>query len=60
MKNKIIYLLLSFTLLFGACKDDFLDTESPSIQSSEVVFENEGMARAAIMGVYTRLSDTYV
>jgi len=39
---------------------DFLDTESPSQQTSQVIYENEGMARAAIMGVYSDLAGTYV
>ena len=39
---------------------DYLDTESPSQQTSQVIYENEGMARAAIMGVYSDLAGTYV
>ncbi|MDO5525587.1 MAG: RagB/SusD family nutrient uptake outer membrane protein [Prevotella sp.] len=39
---------------------DFLDTESPSQQTSQVIYENEGMARAAVMGVYSDLAGTYV
>lgn len=46
-------------LLLPSC-NDFLETESPSEQTSEVVYQNEGMARSAIMGVYSQLSDTYV
>jgi hypothetical protein len=45
--------------MFGSCTD-FLDTKSPSIQSSENVFENEGMTRAALMGVYSQLATTFV
>ena len=44
---------------FTSC-NDFLDTESPSQQTSQVIYENEGMARAAIMGVYSDLAGTYV
>lgn len=58
-KNILIYLLLAGTFLFSSC-NDFLDTESPSIQSNENVFENEGMVKAAIMGVYSQLAGTYV
>lgn len=54
------FLLLAGTLFsFSSCAD-FLDTESSSVQSSQNVFENEGMAKAAIMGVYSQLAGTYV
>ncbi|GAB6119145.1 RagB/SusD family nutrient uptake outer membrane protein [Dysgonomonas termitidis] len=59
-KNRLIYLLILSTFLLNACTDDFLDTKSPSIQSSQNVFENEGMVRSAIMGVYSQLSTTLV
>lgn len=39
---------------------NFLDTASPSEQSAQTIFENEGMAKAAVMGVYSYLGDTYV
>ena len=47
------------TLVMSGCSD-FLDTESPSEQTSQVIFENEGMARSAIMGIYSDLAGTYV
>ena len=47
------------SLLLTSCAD-FLDTESPSQQTSQVIYENEGMARSAIMGVYSDLAGTYV
>ena len=56
---KISYLLITGIFLFCSC-NDFLDTYSPSIQDSGVVFENEGMARSAIMGVYSQLAYTQV
>lgn len=37
-----------------------MDTASPSEQSAQTIFENEGMAKAAVMGVYSYLGDTYV
>ena len=52
-------LLAPCSLLLTSCSD-FLDTESPSQQTSQVIFENEGMARSAIMGVYSDLAGTYV
>ncbi|MDR2914268.1 MAG: RagB/SusD family nutrient uptake outer membrane protein [Tannerella sp.] len=60
MKNRLLYLMILGTLLMSGCSDDFLDTKSPSIQSSENVFENEGMMKAAIMGIYSQLTNTYV
>ena len=60
------YRTLKYMLAAGAlCAlttgcSDYLDTESPSQQTSQVIYENEGMARAAIMGVYSDLAGTYV
>lgn len=58
-RHKLIYLLLAGSFALTSC-EDFLDTESPSQQTSQVIFENEGMARSAIMGVYSDLAGTYV
>ena len=52
-------LLTAFALTLGSC-NDYLDTESPSQQTSQVIFENEGMARSALMGIYCDLTNTYV
>ena len=52
-------LLAPFALTFSSC-NDYLDTESPSQQTSQVIFENEGMARSALMGIYCDLTNTYV
>ena len=60
MKRNILYLLFVAGLfLFTAC-EDFLETESPSKQTSETVYNNEGMTRSAIMGVYSQLNVTNV
>lgn len=61
MKRKIytVSAILGLTLTLSSCSD-YLDTESPSQQTSEVIYENEGMTRSAIMGVYSDLADTYV
>ena len=59
MKYKLLYAVVTVQLLFTACSD-FLDTASPSEQSAQAIFENEGMAKAAVMGVYSYLGDTYV
>ena len=56
--KKLISILLCGALTFTSCSD-FLDTDSPSKQSSEVVFETESMAKAALMGIYSSLCGTY-
>ena len=55
--KKLISILLCGALTFTSCSD-FLDTDSPSKQSSEVVFETESMAKAALMGIYSSLCET--
>lgn len=62
MKQKILKnacVVCAVCALTTGCSD-FLDTESPSQQTSQVIYENEGMARAAVMGVYSDLAGTYV
>lgn len=62
MKHKILKnacVVCAVCALTTGCSD-FLDTESPSNQTSQVIYENEGMARAAVMGVYSDLAGTYV
>ena len=49
--KKLISILLCGALTFTSCSD-FLDTDSPSKQSSEVVFETESMAKAALIWLY--------
>ena len=56
--KKLISILLCGALTFTSCSD-FLDTDSPSKQSSEVVFETESIAKAALMGIYSSLCGTY-
>lgn len=53
-------IILLFGCLFMTSCSDFLDTESLSEQTGEVIYENEGMTRSAIMGIYSQLCDTYV
>lgn len=60
MKNIIKVITLSVSIISLASCSDFLNTESPSVQSNENVFKNEGMTRSAIMGIYSKLADTYV
>ena len=56
---KILSLFVAGICTLSSCSD-FLDTYSPSIQDSGVVFENEGMVRAAVMGIYSQLAYTNV
>ncbi|MFL1010975.1 RagB/SusD family nutrient uptake outer membrane protein [Flavisericum labens] len=60
--KKIFYysILLSVAMVFVSCEKDFLDTASPSKLSSETVFKTPSMAEAAIMGVYGKMTDTYI
>ena len=58
-KYNLLYILTAGMMLFSSC-EDFLNTDSPSEQSKENLFENEGMTRSAIMGVYSELAGTYV
>ncbi|MFD2034776.1 RagB/SusD family nutrient uptake outer membrane protein [Belliella marina] len=58
MKKFINYILvLAFT--FTSC-DDFLDTSSPSSISSETVFQTTSITKAALMGVYSKLTDANI
>lgn len=56
---RYLAVLLAGCLMLGSCSD-FLDTESPSEQTSQVIYENEGLARSALMGVYSIMTGTYV
>jgi hypothetical protein len=58
MKNSY-YILVFILLVFISC-DDYLDTESPSTLSSETVYETTAMTEAAIMGIYSKMTDTYI
>lgn len=60
MKRNIYYLLFAAGLPVLAACEDYLETKSPSKQTSETVFNNEGMTRSAIMGVYSQLNVTSV
>ncbi len=57
--KKIYLALLAGALTMSSCRD-FLETESPSQQTSQNVYVNEGMAKSALMGVYAQLTNTYV
>lgn len=59
MKN--IFLIISAVSLLGlaSCKK-FLDTSSPSSLSAETVYSSPSMAKAAVMGLYGKMTDTYI
>lgn len=58
--KKTIYLVLLAIILISTSCNDFLETESPSKQSNENVFNTAAMAEAALMGVYSTMTNTYV
>ncbi|APA00313.1 RagB/SusD family nutrient uptake outer membrane protein [Flavobacterium commune] len=60
MKKIIYYSFIIVALGLFSCSDDFLETTSPSKLSSETVFKTPSMAKAAIMGVYGKMTDTYI
>jgi hypothetical protein len=57
--RKFFFIILSVSLLFFSC-NDFLDTQSPSVLSSETVFQTTSMTEAALMGVYAQMTNSYV
>src|SRR5690606_13000933 len=57
--KKILLILMVFCLTLPSCKK-FLETESPSNLSPETVFSTTSMAKAAVMGLYGRMTDTYI
>ena len=60
MNKKYLLNILTIGFILLTSCSDFLDTSSPSEQNSQNVFENEGMTRSAILGVYSQLAGTYV
>src|SRR5690606_40880304 len=40
--------------------EKYLETESPSSLSPETVFSTSSMAKAAVMGLYGRMTDAYI
>lgn len=60
MKKLLYYFSFIFLLVCISCQDDFLDTSSPSKLSSETVFKTSSMAKAAVMGVYGKMTDSNI
>ena len=59
MKKIIGIISVVFVTFFTAC-EKYLETESPSSLSPETVFNTSSMAKAAVMGLYGRMTDTYI
>ncbi|SHG52856.1 Starch-binding associating with outer membrane [Flavobacterium fluvii] len=60
MKKLLYYSSFIFLLVGISCDKEFLDTTSPSKLSSETVFKTPSMAKAALMGVYGKMTDTNI
>lgn len=60
MKKLLYYFSIIFLFACISCADDFLDTTSPSKLSSETVFQTSSMAKAALMGVYGKMTDSNI
>src|SRR5690606_34351667 len=58
---KKVFMLLSATSFLGlsSCKK-FLETSSPSSLSPETVYSSISMAKAAVMGLYGKMTDNYI
>lgn len=59
MKKIIAMVSLVSTVFFAGC-EKYLETTSPSSLSPETVFNTSSMAEAAVMGLYGKMTDTYV
>ncbi len=57
--KKIIYSILSLSLLFASC-DDFLDTDSPSKQTPDNLYNSLFFTEASLMGIYSTLTESTV
>lgn len=55
--KKIAYYLIALTALLTACADNYLETKSPSQQSTENVFKSTFFTEAAIQGLYSLATD---
>lgn len=59
MKKIILIVSVVFATFFVAC-EKYLETASPSSLSPETVFNTSSMAKAAVMGLYGKMTDTYI
>jgi len=58
--KKIFFGLVALALVLFASCEKFLETSSPSSLSPETVFATPSMAEAAVMGLYSKMTDTYI
>lgn len=59
MKKILFFISIVTVVLFAGC-EDYLDTSSPSTLSPETVFNTSSMAKAAVMGLYGQMTDSYI
>ncbi len=58
--KKTAYYLIALVVLLTSCYDNFLDTKSPSQQSTENVFKSTFFTEAAVEGLYSILVESTV
>ena len=58
--KKTAYLLIALVVILTSCVDSFLDTTSPSQQSTENVFKSTFFTEAAMQGLYALLTESTV
>ncbi|WP_257670218.1 RagB/SusD family nutrient uptake outer membrane protein [Parapedobacter tibetensis] len=59
MKKILLLISIVSLVVFASCKK-FLETSSPSSLSPETVFNTSSMAKAAVMGLYGRMTDANI
>jgi hypothetical protein len=63
MRTLSIYLIIMLlgVMVFTSCEDDFLETETKSSYTTDVVFSNPAFAQNALYGIYSLMThdDTY-
>ena len=59
MKKILLIISVLTVTVLASCKK-YLETSSPSSLSPETVFNTSSMAKAAVMGLYGRMTDTYI
>lgn len=58
--KKTSYFLIALVVLLTSCADSYLDTTSPSQQSTENVFKSTFFTEAAIKGLYSMLVESTI
>ncbi|WP_448778786.1 RagB/SusD family nutrient uptake outer membrane protein [Bacteroides congonensis] len=60
MVRKIFIAAVFVVILCTSCMDNFLETKSPSIPSSENVFESTALTESALMGIYATMTESWM